>query len=321
MQPASDLAAFERILEYLRETRGFDFTAYKRTSLIRRVRKRMQAIDIDDFERYLDHLQVDSEEFVGLFNTILINVTGFFRDPEVWDCLRGTVLPRILAAHPSPGPIRVWSAGAASGEEPYSVAILLAELLGRETFKDRVKIYATDMDDEALDEARRAVYSERRVADVPPEFLAKYFDRSGDAYAFNRELRRSVIFGRHDLIQDAPISRVHLLLCRNTLMYFNSDAQSRIMERFYFSLDPTGALVLGRAEMLFSYASMFEPLDLKRRIFTVVPRAPHRDRRLIPGQAAREDLRSIPAIQDLLPCSSPPTTPRSCSTTPARSSR
>jgi two-component system CheB/CheR fusion protein len=289
MSTAQGAEAFERLLEYLRQARGFDFTAYKRASLMRRVLKRMQAISVDSFDEYLDHLQVHPDEFNVLFNTILINVTGFFRDPEVWDVLRTTILPPLLESLGPGGTVRAWSAGTASGQEAYSLAILLAELMGIDAFRERVKIYATDADDQALVEARHAIYHEKQVADVPPDYLARYFERNGAGYAFSRDLRRSVIFGRHDLIQDAPISRVDLLLCRNTLMYFNADAQARIMARFFFSLNPGGHLVLGRAEMLFSHASMFQAVDLKRRIFRVVPKAAHRDRMLL-IQAGREEL-------------------------------
>jgi two-component system CheB/CheR fusion protein len=290
MAQSSEHAGFERILEYLRQTRGFDFTAYKHTSLIRRVRKRMQAVEIPDFDAYLDFLQVHPDEFASLFNTILINVTSFFRDPEVWDVLRTSVIPE-LATSRADTPIRLWSAGSASGQEAYSAAMLLAEIVGVDAVRERVKIYATDVDEEALAESRRAVYHAKQVSEVPPDLLEKYFERSAsELYSFNRDLRRSVIFGRHDLIQDAPISRVDLLLCRNTLMYFNSEAQARIMGRFYFSANPGGYLVLGRAEMLFSHAAMFQAVDLKRRIFKTVPKVNHRDRLLLMTQSGREDL-------------------------------
>src|SRR4029453_2634052 len=150
---------FEALLLYLKEARGFDFTGYKRSSLMRRVERRMTQAGLHDYAEYLDHLQVHPEEFTALFNTILINVTGFFRDPETWAALSGDVLPRILNEHD--GPFRVWSAGCASGEEAYTLAIMLAEAIGLEPFRKRVKIYATDVDDEGLAHARQAVYSAR----------------------------------------------------------------------------------------------------------------------------------------------------------------
>ncbi|PYR77991.1 MAG: chemotaxis protein CheR [Acidobacteria bacterium] len=287
MPHAAESTAFEQILDYLRQTRGFDFTSYKRTSLMRRVRRRMQIVEIGTFEAYLDHLQVHPDEFIPLFNTILINVSGFFRDPEVWDVVRTTVIPAI--APPDGGaPVRIWSAGCAGGQEAYTVAMLLAEALGVDGFRERVKIYATDVDEEGLVEARRAVFDEKQLEAVPSGFVDKYFDSSGDLHTVTRDVRRAVIFGRHDLIQDAPISRIDLLLCRNTLMYFNSEAQGRIMARFSFSVNPGGFLMLGRAEMLFSHATLFAALDLKRRLFRSVSKR-HQPGRTLPGGDARED--------------------------------
>jgi two-component system CheB/CheR fusion protein len=287
MDASAEPAAFERILEHLRQARGFDFTAYKRPSLMRRITKRMHAVGIASFDEYLDYLQVHPEEFAPLFNTILINVTSFFRDADVWDMLR----ENIAQIQQRDGTaIRVWSAGCAGGQEPYSAAMVLAELFGSEGFRERVKIYATDVDEDALREARLAIYDARQVVDVPEDLLTKYFARSGDRYTFARDLRRAVIFGRHDLIQDAPISRVDLLLCRNTLMYFNAEAQARIMARFYFSVNPGGLLVLGRAEMLFSHTTMFQAIDLKRRIFKTVQRVSNRERLLLFAQTGREEI-------------------------------
>ena len=288
MTPPDDLQHFENILQHLQQTRGFDFTAYKRTSLMRRVQRRMQAVAAESYEAYYDYLQVHQDEFATLFNTILINVTGFFRDQDVWDYLKTSVLPGVIAARAAEEPIRVWSAGCASGQEAYSMLMVMAELMGLEAVRDRVKIYATDADDEALNEARAATFSDKSVEDIPPPLLHKYFERGAGGYTFRRELRRSVIFGRHDLVQDAPISRVDFLLCRNTLMYFNADAQSRILARFFFSLNPGGHILLGRAEMLFSHSAMFTPVDLKRRVFKVVSRPNHRDRLLLLAQTGRD---------------------------------
>src|SRR3954447_10929360 len=143
---------FEALLLYLKESRGFDFTGYKRTSLMRRVDRRMAEVGVGGYPEYLDHLQVHPDEFTALFNTILINVTGFFRDPDTWEQLGTEVLPALLAARPVQAPIRIWSAGCASGEEAYTLAIVLAESLGIDAFRERVKIYATDVDEEQLTE-------------------------------------------------------------------------------------------------------------------------------------------------------------------------
>ncbi len=263
----------EALLAHLKQSRGFDFTGYKRASLARRIGKRMGEIGISSYAAYLDYLEVHPDEFVSLFNTILINVTAFFRDPEAWDSLRTTALPALLERKDPSSQIRVWSAGCASGEEAYSLAMVFADLLGPDAFRERVKIYATDADEEALSRARHAAYDERALARVPDELRTRFFDRVDDQFIFKKDFRRQVIFGRHDLIQDAPISRIDLLVCRNVLMYFHAETQAKILSRFYFALNDDSLLFLGRAETLLSDATNFAPLDMKRRISRKIPRA------------------------------------------------
>ncbi len=259
--------AFEALLRYLRDQRGFDFTGYKRSSLMRRVRHRMDQAGKQTFDEYLDTLQTSANEFVALFNTILINVTSFFRDPEAWDYVRTDVIPAMLAARAPTDPIRLWSAGCASGQEPYSLAMLLADTLGLDAYRQRVKIYATDVDEDALSQARAAVYDAKAVESVPEDLRERYFDRNNGNYAVNKDLRRGVIFGRNDLVKDAPISRVDLLACRNTLMYMNGDTQRNVLGRLHFALAPRGLLFLGHAEMLLSHADRFTPVHMDSRIF------------------------------------------------------
>ena len=275
---AGDEQSFVALLEYLRRTRGFDFTAYKPGSLTRRIQKRMSALAVDEFADYIDYLEVHPDEFGQLFNTILINVTAFFRDESPWEFIRMSVIPELLSGLGADEPIRVWSAGCASGEEAYSIAMLLAEALGPEPFMQRVKIYATDVDEEALNEARRATYAARAVEAVAPALVEKYFNRDGEVFSFDKDVRRSVIFGRHNLIQDAPISRINLLLCRNTLMYFNAETQARILKRFHYALAESGILFLGKAEMLLTRSDLFAPVDRRLRIFVKVPKESWRER-------------------------------------------
>jgi two-component system CheB/CheR fusion protein len=298
---------FDALLDYLRRTRGFDFNAYKRPSLMRRVEKRMQHVNINDFGDYTDYLEVHPEEFAHLFNFILINVTAFFRDEQAWDYLRDEIVPAVVAARASE-PVRVWTAGCASGEETYSAAMLLAEVIGREAFREGVKIYATDVDEQALNQARAATYTEKQVAAVPADLVKKYFTVENDRFVFDRDLRRSVIFGRHDLIQDAPISRVNILICRNAMMYFNTEAQSRILARFHFALAENGVLFLGKAEMLLTHSALFAPIDLRRRIFRKVPKDGWRERMAIMTQANGDDAfdavnshTMFPAVFDVSP--------------------
>src|SRR6266498_1938928 len=289
MSEPSD-ASFEQLLQYLQQGRGFDFTGYKSPSLTRRVAKRMQFVNIEHFADYIDYLEVHPEEFSFLFNTILINVTAFFRDEEAWKYLTATIVPRILSNKQQNEPIRIWSAGCASGEEAYSIAMVMAEALGRLDFRHRVMIYASDVDEEALITARQATYGVKEISAVPEELREKYFEAVGSKHVFNTELRRSVIFGRHDLMQDAPMSHLDLLLCRNTLMYFNAEAQGRILGRFHYALNSSGFLFLGKAEMPLMSSSLFAPAELKHRVFSKLSQGNLRERLLVFAQNAAPEL-------------------------------
>jgi two-component system, chemotaxis family, CheB/CheR fusion protein len=257
--------SFEKLLNFLRDSRSFDFTGYKRPSLMRRVRHRMNEIGIESFDDYQDVLQLEPREFTALFNTILINVTSFFRDADAWEHLRTDILPQVLEAS-NGSTLRVWSGGCSAGQEAYTIAMLLHEEMGS-SFRERVKIYATDIDDDALNYARQASYTERETRGLPESYRDRYFDLINGRYVFTPDLRRSVIFGRNDLTSDAPISRIDILLCRNTLMYFNAETQARVVSRLAFALRQDGVLSLGKAEMLLNHASVFDAIDLKRRFF------------------------------------------------------
>jgi two-component system CheB/CheR fusion protein len=275
---AEDMQAdkFEALLGFINRSRGVDFSGYKRPNLMRRMLRRMQAVSTTDFEEYRDYLEVHPDEFVHLFNTILINVTGFFRDEGAWEVLARQLLPDLLGRKTGGDGIRVWSAGCASGEEAYTAAIVLAEALGVEAFQARVKIYATDVDEDALRQARQGSYSAKDLEPVAPAHRDKYFEPSNSRYVFRPDLRRAIIFGNHNLHRDAPISRLDLLICRNTLMYFNAEAQTRILTRFHFALGDPGLLMLGKAELLLTQAQLFTPVTMKHRIFaktgTALPR-------------------------------------------------
>ena len=265
--------AFEALLQFLKRSRGSDFTAYKRASLERRFRRRMEAVGCRSYGDYLDHLEVHPDEYAALFDTLLINVTDFFRDPPTWEHLRDETLPELLAAKAADEPVRVWSAGCASGQEPYTIAVLLCEALGDEDYKQRVKIYATDIDEQALAAARQGAYAPRELEHVPAELRERYFEGDGQRHAFRADLRRTLIFGRNNLVDDAPISQLDVLVCRNTLMYLNAETQAHILRHFHFALRDSGVLVLGKAEMMMSHRDLFAPLDLKRRIFRKQPNA------------------------------------------------
>ena len=293
--PATSEHGLEELLTFIRDARGFDFTGYKRSTLTRRIRKRILEAGAVDFLDYRDLLEADANEFNQLFNTILINVTSFFRDAEAWNYLQQEVLPDLTAAVPAGEEIRVWSAGCSSGEEAYSLTIAFAEILGLEECVERVKIYGTDVDEEALREARAGLYSGKALEGLAPELRDKYFEQNGSLYSFRPDLRRRVIFGRHDITRDAPISRLHLLTCRNTLMYFNVEAQSQIIDRFHFALRDEGFLFLGKAEMLLSDVDRFETYSMRQRIFRRRPT----DTSLAPPPPVRLDQYSGPEVRDV----------------------
>ncbi len=273
-------ATLDDLLEFVKATRGFDFTGYKRSSIERRVAKRMSEVGVKAYDEYVDYLELHGEEFADLFNTLLINVTSFFRDAQTWEHLATETVPQLVASRARDAPLRIWCAGCASGEEAYTVAMVFARVLGDAEFRDRVKIYATDVDEEALDTARQGVYRPRDLEDVPRDALEHFFERTDQRYVFRKDLRRNVIFGRNDLIQDAPISRIDLLVCRNTLMYFTADTQAQILRRSHFALRDDGVLLVGKSEMLITHTDLFMPVDLKWRLFrkVVKPAAPQRVR-------------------------------------------
>ena len=294
----------EGLLAFVRDARGFDFTGYKRSSLARRIHRRMDEVGSATYADYRDRLEADTEEFPALFNAILINVTRFLRDTESWTYLQREILPELIAARGASEEIRVWSAGCSSGQEPYSLAILFAEALGVEECVARVKIYGTDLDEEALREARTGLYPAKSLEPLSAQLREKYFEANGSQYAFRPDLRRRVIFGRHDVTRDAPISRLDLLVCRNTLMYFNVEAQSRIIDRFHFALREDGYLFLGKAEMLLSDGERFEVDSMRQRIFRRrpgggVPRAAPLKLEATVGVEAREASRRR-QLRDLL---------------------
>jgi PAS domain S-box-containing protein len=257
----------EALLSFLKAKNGYDFSGYKRSSLRRRIEKRMHTLDVAGFEHYRAFLEANPTELVPLFNAILINVSAFFRDPPVWTFLDDHVIPRILDARPATSSIRIWSAGCAGGQEPYTIAMVLAERMGIDDFCRRVKIYATDLDQDALDRARAARYDSHALESVPEALRIKYFQNDEDGFVFHGRLRRSVIFGRHDLVMDRPVSHVDMLFCRNTLMYFNVNAQTRVLSRFRDALNEAGFLIIGRAEMLFSPQRLFAPVDIQRGVY------------------------------------------------------
>ena len=256
----------EDFLHFLVEEREFDLRGYKPTTLERRLRKRMGQLALPDYSAYVDYIRANPVETNLLLDTILINVTEFFRDPAAWDVIADDILPFLLKRLRTGDSFRAWVAGCSTGEEVYSLAILVAEHFGPRISEFDIKIYATDMDDSALNIARRGEYPAERLRRVRPEWRHKYFS-SGPLPRVNRDIRRMLIFGRSDLAGDAPISHVQMIVCRNVLIYFDSITQTHILNRLHYALDPGGILFLGKSESKLSNSTMFKPVDSRWRIF------------------------------------------------------
>ena len=256
----------EEFIHFLAEERAFDLRGYKPTTLERRIRRRMGQLSIPDFESYLDHIRANPNETNQLLDTILINVTEFFRDPGAWDVIANDIIPHLLKNLRTGDSFRAWVAGCSTGEEVYSLAILVAEHLGQRLSEFDIKIYATDVDESALSAARRGEYPAERLRRLRPEWRNKYFSSAANPRV-NRSIRRMVIFGRSDLVQNAPISHVQMIVCRNVLIYFDAITQTQILNRLHYALDPGGILFLGKSESKLSNSMLFQPVDSRWRIF------------------------------------------------------
>ncbi|HET9743091.1 MAG TPA: CheR family methyltransferase [Terriglobales bacterium] len=256
----------DEFLQVLAEERDLDLRGYKHTTLERRIRKRLSALGFSGYEPYIEYIRLNPGETNQLLDTILINVTEFFRDPAAWDVIAGDVLPYLMKRLRTGDSFRAWVAGCSTGEEVYSLAILIAEYFGPRLGEFDIKIYATDVDENALNMARRGEYPPERLRRVRAEWRHKYFS-SAPMPRVSRELRRMLIFGRSDLAQDAPISHVQMVVCRNVLIYFDSMAQTHVLNRFHYALDPGGILFLGKAESKLSNSLLFKPVDSRWRIF------------------------------------------------------
>src|SRR5438067_3222610 len=263
----SDEITLQQLVADLAGDHGPDLRGYKHTTLERRISKRMFQLGIGSFRDYLERVRQQPHEPVELLNAVLINVTEFFREPQAWEALRAEALPLVLQALRPGDAFRAWCAGCSSGEEPYSLAILLAEHFGSSANEYDVKIYATDVDEDALNFARRGEYPMERLRRMRPELREKYFTSNSSGLRISREIRRMVIFGRSNIVSDAPISHCQLVMCRNVLIYFDTHTQKQIIARLHYALDPGGVLFLGKAESRLTESRLFRPLDSRWRIF------------------------------------------------------
>jgi two-component system, chemotaxis family, CheB/CheR fusion protein len=263
-----DDRALRSFLASLRERSGIDFSAYKRGTILRRLQRRMLATDSEDLRAYRRYAEENEDELNRLTSSFLIKVTEFFRDPDLFERLRDYVLPQLIGESEKQGrELRVWSAGCATGEEAYSIAILIAELLGDRLPQFNVRIFATDLDADAVAFARRGRYAAGVVDSVPEDLRARYFTQVGDMFEVSKRIRSMTVFGQHDLGQRAPFPRVDLALCRNVLIYFTAELQRRALQLFAYALRDGGYLALGKSESTSPLAQHFVLADARLKLY------------------------------------------------------
>ena len=260
--------ALEHFLEGLRERHGVDFRSYKTPTILRRLKRRMIAANSGSIEGYVAYLEDHPEEYKNLVSTFLIKVTEFFRDPELYEYLREEILPRLAReARDGDGQLRIWSAGCATGEEAYSLAMLVSEVLGSDAGLVHTRIFATDVDPDAVNFARQGIYPASALSALSEEQVRRYFVQENGQYRVKKPVRGMVVFGEHDLAQRSPFPHVDLVLSRNVLIYFTPELQQRALQLFAYSLRDGGYLVLGKAETASSLDDFFVPEHRRYKVY------------------------------------------------------
>lgn len=261
--------ALKKIFILLRAQTGHDFSQYKQTTIRRRVERRMAVHQIFDVNGYVRFLQQTPQEVEALFRDLLIGVTNFFRDPEAFAALEEQVLPRLFADKAVGSAIRIWICGCSTGEEAYSLAILLQEQMDRLKKNYLLQIFATDIDDRAINQARTGLYPASIAADLSAERLTRFFtvEADGNAYRINKTIRDMLIFSKQDVIKDPPFSKLDLISCRNLLIYLNSDLQKKLIPLFHYALNPGGTLFLGTSETIGEFVHLFTPIDRQAKLY------------------------------------------------------
>ncbi|HTA40828.1 MAG TPA: chemotaxis protein CheB [Bryobacteraceae bacterium] len=256
-----------RLFRLLRTATGVDFRLYKQSTIKRRMARRMAVNKVDTLAAYHKFLERNPAEVDALLGELLIPVTDFFRDPEVFDALRDTILPQLLREKPPDEPIRIWSAGCATGQETYSLAIALLESLGDKPPGRTLQIFGSDVSDKVVEQARLGVYSEDEIKGVSKERRKRFFRRVNGEFQVEEKVREMCVFARHDLIRDPPFSRLDLLSCRNVLIYFDIPLQRKVLSSFHYGLRDSGVLLLGKTESLGTHSELFSIVDRKFKVF------------------------------------------------------
>jgi len=260
-------SGINHILMQLRSSTGHDFLLYKKSTIGRRIERRMAQHEIADTEVYARYLKEQPAEMQALFKELLINVTSFFRDPEAFETLRNDILPQLLAGKPEDYAVRVWVAGCASGEEAYSIAILLRELMDQTRREFKIQMYATDLDEEAIAVARAGSYPPNIAQDITPERLRRFFIKDDAGYRVKKEIREMVVFAIQSVIKDPPFTKLDLLSCRNLMIYLEPELQSHLTPTFHYSLKQDGVLFLSPSESIGNHHELFTPINRKWKIY------------------------------------------------------
>jgi two-component system CheB/CheR fusion protein len=272
--PSAREAEFAQIFKILRAASGVDFTYYKKSTMKRRIARRMALHKIDSLSGYLEYLKDNPPELDDLYQDILIHLNSFFREPEVFLALQHAILPRIRAARNRREALRVWVPGCSTGEEAYSIAICLLESVGYRGKAPPVHIFATDINDKAIEYARNGIYPESALQEVSKERLRRFFERPAEHYyRVSTEVRETCVFARHDLTKDPPFSKLDLISCRNVLIYLEPVIEKRVLQSFYYALKGDGLLLLGRSETLGGFIDLFTTFDRKNKFFARRARA------------------------------------------------
>lgn len=256
-----------KVFGHIRSATGHDFSNYKQNTIRRRIERRMAVHQIDTLSQYVLYLQKTPVEVETLFKDLLIGVTNFFRDSEAFDIIEKKVIPELLASRPADSTLRVWIVGCYTGEEAYSMAILFSEAMERLNKHYNIQLFASDIDSDAIDAARAAVYPDSIAADVSPERLSRYFVKENNIYKVKKQIREMVVFAVHNIIKDPPFSKIDLVSCRNLLIYMDAVLQRKILPLFHYTLNTHGFLFLGTAESIGDFADIFLPVNSKWKVF------------------------------------------------------